>query len=51
MPTSARNRLHSVAFMFNYLFADGHVKKHKTMETALPDDGVTKWWTASDLDD
>jgi prepilin-type processing-associated H-X9-DG protein/prepilin-type N-terminal cleavage/methylation domain-containing protein len=51
MPASAGNKLHGGPYMFNYLFADGHVKTCKTMETAFPENIETKWWTASGYDD
>jgi len=51
MPESSGYKLHTSPYMFNYLFADGHVKTWKTQQTSFPDTQGYKWWTASSLDD
>jgi prepilin-type processing-associated H-X9-DG protein len=53
LPESSRYGLHSGAYRFNYLFADGHVKTWRVQATAINPSGGNpeKWWTASGDDD
>ncbi len=44
-------KLHGPPFVFNYLFADGHVKAWKVQQTSPSVNHSTQWWTAGGGDD
>ncbi len=51
LPPSSLYKLHGAPFMFNYLFADGHVKNWKIQQTTPSLSTAAQWWTAGGADD